>query len=265
MKSAPKKQYDYARLRSTVLKWAPTQSIASANWHAAAALIARHLDSALLLDVGSTTADIIPVVEGRVATCGYSDAERLTCDELLYSGLTRTFVMAMAARAPFGGQWTPLMNEFFASSADVYRVLGVLPEGADKMATADGREKTAEASRMRLARMIGREAHEAPVAQWEALAAWFAEMQTRDIADAIFLRLSRGDVPPDAPVVAAGTGGAIVAEIARRLKRRCIEFSHLIGAPPEASHCAPAAAVALLAETEQDGSVRVIENRWREA
>ena len=52
------------------------------------------------------------------------------------------------------------MNEYFASSADVHRILGNLPDGADKMSTADGRVKTVEASRARLARMIGREADE---------------------------------------------------------------------------------------------------------
>jgi len=161
--------------------------------------------------------------------------------------MTRSFVMAMAPRAPFGGVWTPLMNEYFANSADVYRVLALLPEGADLMASADGREKTVEASRMRLARMIGLEADEASAAQWEGLAAWFAEAQARDITDAAFLRLSRGDVPADAPIVAAGIGGVLVAETARRLRRRCVGFGEAIGAEPEAAGCAPAVAVALLA------------------
>ena len=39
--------------------------------------------------------------------------------------------MALAAPAPFGGRRTPLMNEYFASAADVHRILGQLPEGAD--------------------------------------------------------------------------------------------------------------------------------------
>ena len=135
--------------------------IASANWHASAALLALELRDALFIDIGSTTADLIPIVAGRVAALGYSDAERLASGELVYTGMTRSFVMALASRAPFRGAWTTLMNEYFASSADVHRILGDLPEGADKMPTADGREKTVEASRARLARMIGREADEA--------------------------------------------------------------------------------------------------------
>ena len=110
------------------------------------------------------------------------------------------------------------------SSADVHRILGDLPEDADKMATADGREKTVEASRARLARMIGREADEAAGQEWDGLAAWFAEAQIRAIADAAFLRLSRGDVAIGAPVVAAGIGQVVAAEIARRLRRPRVGF-----------------------------------------
>ncbi len=144
------------------------------------------------------------------------------------------------------------MNEFFANSADVHRILGALPDSADKMSTADGREKTVAASRARLARMIGREADEGAADHWEALAAWFAEAQLREIADAAYLRLSVADLDPDAPVVAAGIGESLGAEIARRLRRPCIGFASLISAPVEASHCAPAAAVALLTAADLD-------------
>jgi probable H4MPT-linked C1 transfer pathway protein len=221
--------------------------IASANWHASAALLALKLRDALFIDIGSTTADLIPIVAHQVAAVGYTDAERLASGELVYTGMTRSFVMGMAHRAPFCGAWTSLMNEYFANSADVHRILGALPEGADKMPTADGQEKTVEASRARLARMIGREADEAAAREWDGLAAWFAEAQIREIADAACLRLSRNDVAVAAPVIAAGIGESIAAEVARRLKRPCVGFSSLIAAPAEASHCAPAVAVALLA------------------
>jgi probable H4MPT-linked C1 transfer pathway protein len=220
--------------------------IASANWHASAALLALKLPDALFIDIGSTTTDIIPIVGGQVAAVGYTDAERLAAGELIYTGMTRSFVMSLASRAPFRGAWTPLMNEYFASSADVHRILGDLPDGADKMSTADGREKTVEASRARLARMIGREADEGSDLEWTGLAAWFAETQIRQITDATFLRLSRNDVAAAAPVVAAGVGERLAAEAARRLRRPCLGFSSLISAPAEASHCAPAVAVALL-------------------
>ena len=220
--------------------------IASANWHASAAVVALKLPDALFIDIGSTTTDIIPIIASEVAAVGYTDAERLASGELIYTGMTRSFVMSLASRAPFRGAWTPLMNEYFASSGDVHRILGDLPDGADKMAAADGREKTVDASRARLARMIGREADEGDDSEWAGLAAWFAEAQIRQITDAALLRLSRNDVAAAAPVVSAGVGEGLAAEAARRLRRPCLGFSSLIAAPIEASHCAPAVAVALL-------------------
>ena len=220
--------------------------IASANWRASAEAAALSVRDALLLDIGSTTTDLIPIVAGKVAAFGEDDAGRLAAGELVYTGFTRSFVMAMAPRAPFAGQWTPLMNEYFATAADVRRVLGDLPEGADLMATADSRDKSAAASRVRLARMIGREAEDAPQAAWERLAGWFAEAQLRDICDAAFLRLSRGDLAPQAPVIAAGAGERVADEVARRLHRPLLNFADLTGGGAAASVCAPAAAVALL-------------------
>ena len=70
--------------------------IASANWRASAELVALQLPEALLIDVGSTTVDLIPVSARAVAAVGADDAQRLAAGELVYSGMTRSFVMAMA-------------------------------------------------------------------------------------------------------------------------------------------------------------------------
>lgn len=225
--------------------------VASANWHASAALVARNRPAALFIDVGSTTADIVPIAEGKIAARGYTDAERLAVGELVYTGLVRGFVMATATRAPFAGSWTPLVNENFANMADVYRILGTLPAGADQMATTDGRVKALEASRARLARMVGRDEGDGDSAAWEALAHWFAEAQLRTIADAAMLVLSQRSVPPEAAVIGAGIGTHLIEEIARRLGRDYVPFETLLHVAPQArgaaSQCAPAAALALLA------------------
>ena len=44
-----------------------TLEVASANWHATAALIARRHNDALLVDMGTTTTDLIPIKDGAVA------------------------------------------------------------------------------------------------------------------------------------------------------------------------------------------------------
>ncbi|MGH6862843.1 MAG: hydantoinase/oxoprolinase family protein, partial [Methylocella sp.] len=228
--------------------------IASANWHASAALTGARTQAALFIDMGSTTTDIIRVADGRPASLGYTDAERLAHGELVYSGLVRSFLMAGPKLVPFAGRWTPLMNEWFATMADVHRILGQLPEGADMMVAADGREKTGAASRARLARIIGRDSSEADEVAWDRLAQFFAEAQLRDIMDAAALVLSRGGIAASAPVVGAGVGRGIVRELAARMRRPFIAFDDLIEAVPEARSkacdCAPASAVALLASAQ---------------
>src|SRR5262249_36326903 len=151
----------------------------------------------------------------------------------------------------FGGSFTPLINENFANMADVYRILGTLPEDADQMVTADGREKTAAASMARLARMVGRDACDADAAAWVALARWFAEAQLRTILDGAMLVLSAARLPDDAPVVGAGIGADLVRTLAQRLGRPYVPFEALLAVAPQAraaASCgAPAAALAILA------------------
>ncbi|MGH6847883.1 MAG: hydantoinase/oxoprolinase family protein [Methylocella sp.] len=228
--------------------------IASANWHASAALTAMRTRAALFIDMGSTTTDIMPIAEGRSASLGTTDAERLAHGELVYSGIARSFLMAGPKLVPFAGRWTPLMNEWFATMADVHRILGQLPEGADMMETADGREKTRAASRARLARMIGRDGGEEDDSAWERLARFFAEAQLREIMDAAALVLSRGLLHSSAPVVGAGAGRGVIRELAARIGRPFIAFGDLIEALQEARSkacdCASASAVALLAAAQ---------------
>jgi probable H4MPT-linked C1 transfer pathway protein len=226
------------------------EDVASANWHASAAFVAQIRHTALFADMGSTTTDLVPVRDSAIAAIGYTDAERLAAGELAYTGMVRSSVMTIARRAPVAGQLTPLVNEHFATMADVHRILDKLPEGADQMTTADGRDKTAAASRARLARIVGHDAADIDDAAGAALARWFAEAQIRTVTDAAMLVLSRG-LPADAPVVGAGIGEVVLGELARRLGRAYVPFGSLLDVAPDAtswaSHCAPAAALAILA------------------
>lgn len=226
------------------------RAIGSANFHASARLAGLHRSEALFIDMGSTTTDLIPIAGGRPRSLGTTDAERLGHGELVYTGLTRTFLMAGPRLVPFEGRWTALMNEWFADMADVHRILGQLPDRADTMEPPDGREKTIEASRARLARMIGRDASEAADAAWDRLARFFAEAQIREIMDAAALILSRGLLPGDAPIIGAGVGRGLIRHLADRLFRPFVDFDDLIDALPEvrdkASDCAAACAIALI-------------------
>jgi (4-(4-[2-(gamma-L-glutamylamino)ethyl]phenoxymethyl)furan-2-yl)methanamine synthase len=123
--------------------------VAAANWHAQATWLASEYPDGfnMLLDVGSTTTDIIPLHDGKVIAKGLTDFDRLETKELIYQGTRRTPICAFA----FEG----ICNEFFASVQDAYVTLGLIPESIDDTATADGRRRTIKYSLDRLARMLG--------------------------------------------------------------------------------------------------------------
>ena len=225
--------------------------VASANWHATARHLARTLSDGMLLDIGSTTADIVPVIAGTIVARGLTDGERLATGELLYTGIVRTPLAAMARFAPFGGRSVGIMAEVFATSADAHRLAGTLPEGADLHPAADGRGKTPAECRARLARMIGMDETDAAETAWRQLAAFFVRRQTRQIEEAVELVLSGVALPDAAPIIGAGTGRFLVVEVARRLGRRYLAFDDTVrsaGATLAAAPAdvAPAVSVALL-------------------
>ena len=156
--------------------------MASANWHASAALLAQSFPDGLFVDAGTTTTDLIPLKSGAPAALGYTDGERLAEGELVYTGVVRTPVMAVARTAPFKGRTQRIAAERFATMADVWRLMGELPADADPYPAADLRGKSAEESAARLARMLGRDASEAGLlADWIDVAGHFAACQVAEI------------------------------------------------------------------------------------
>lgn len=226
---------------------AQPELVASANFLATAQLIAQIKPHALLIDIGSTTADIIACDRPQ----GLTDAERLQTGELVYTGFTRTPVPSVTTRAPLRGTWQGLARDTFATMADVRRVLGTLPDDVDVQATVDGRGKTLHESLQRLARGFGRDGEMRHLDGWKAAAAYIREQQLRSIQDGAIQVLSRPGLEVRDSVVAAGVGAEEAAEIARRLGLNSITFGELIDAAPElrlsATRYAPAVAVAMLA------------------
>jgi probable H4MPT-linked C1 transfer pathway protein len=230
-----------------------SSAVASANWHASAALVAQSFADGLFVDIGTTTADLIPLKAGDVAARGYSDGARLSEGELVYSGVVRTPVMAVARTAPFKGRMQRIAAERFATMADVWRLVGELPAEADPYPTPDLMGKSTQESAARLARMLGRDLNEAGLLAFSDVARHFAECQVSDIEAAAASLIAREKLEPDAPVIGAGCGRFIARQIAQRLDRPYREFADLIECAPAmqemAAICAPAVAVALLAHS----------------
>src|SRR5262249_4761154 len=89
-------------------------SVAAANWLALAMFAGRLVPAgpALLIDIGYTTTDVVPLCDGKPVPRGQSDPERLRCQELVYTGVRRTPVCAL-----LGAKGAA---EFFATTLDVY-------------------------------------------------------------------------------------------------------------------------------------------------
>jgi len=193
---------------------------AAANWVALATVAARLLPAGpgLLVDVGSTTTDLIPLRDGHPAPLGRTDTQRLRAGELVYAGTRRTPVCALGTELTWRGAATGLSAELFATTLDVYLTLGEIPPDPAETATADGRAATAEAARDRLARMVGadRDGFSADDALAFARAADAALMARLEAAAN---RACLATVGRPRGVVVAGSG----AFLARRLAGRVVE------------------------------------------
>ena len=94
------------------------------------AQLATLISDAILIDVGTTTTDIIPISGGRVVAIGHTDPERLLSGELLYLGAVRTPVEAIVHRVPLHDGLAGVSAEAFALSGDIHVWRGDLaPEG----------------------------------------------------------------------------------------------------------------------------------------
>jgi probable H4MPT-linked C1 transfer pathway protein len=214
--------------------------VAAANWLATALAVAEVYPDALMIDVGSTTADIVPIAAGRVAAAGRTDLDRLLAGELVYTGALRTNLAAIAQRVPLRGGWCPVASELFAISADVHLILGHLAPAAYTCPTPDGRSATVEFARERVARLVCADAEQLAAEEIDAVAAFLAADQVRQI-EAVVRRVSaRLDGGP--PVVPLGVGAFLAREAAERLGRAIVEL------PWSAAErdAAPAAALAEL-------------------
>ncbi|MBA3660045.1 MAG: H4MPT-linked C1 transfer pathway protein, partial [Gemmatimonadales bacterium] len=129
-------------------------TVAASNWYATAALVGRSVPDALLIDIGTTTTDIIPIAGGVPVAAGRTDPERLASGELVYTGALRTPAEAVARALPFRGGEASIAADGFALIGDAHLHLGRLHADEYSVATVDGRPVTREFAGERLARLI---------------------------------------------------------------------------------------------------------------
>lgn len=249
-------------LKASQIEVEQYMSIASANWLASAAFAAQEIGNGLFVDTGSTTTDILLLKDGQVLAEGYTDYRRLISEELIYTGVVRTAVMAVTQAAQDQGKKIGLMAEYFATMADVYRVTRELNEAHDQTDTADGAEKTVLASARRLSRMIGCDFYSDELLRWQQFAENIRGQQIQQIQRGCETRLSKHEFPQNSPLIGAGVGRFLIKQIALNLDRPYLDFSDLFPAVAIQSDitvadCAPAAAIAYLASGRAAKNLRM--------
>lgn len=219
--------------------------VAAANWAATARLVGRQLADVLLVDIGTTSTDIIPIRGGEPAGVGRSDPERLLAGELVYSGALRTPVEGVTRSVPLWGGRCPLAPERFALMGDVYLWLGALDSADYTVTPPDRRPATREFAGERLARAVCADAEMLDEDAVQSIANALAEAQLESVVSGMRRVLARH--PGLATAVVAGLGDFIATEAAHRLGLDVVPLADRLGA---ATRTAPAAAVAqLLAES----------------
>jgi probable H4MPT-linked C1 transfer pathway protein len=269
---------DFVTLQQVDDNW---QYIASANWLASASFIGtllqqqikvpediayKNIQHGLLIDIGSTTSDFVLLEKFKPVCLGFTDAERMQSEELIYSGVIRTPLMAVTQKIKFGKSVTSIAAEYFATTADVYRLTGDLQVVDDMADTADGQDKTELASARRIARMIGRDVEDAPISAWVELAQEFKLqqlMRLKAVAESHISRIMNDNQANKITIIGAGAGCFLAKEIASLLNLMYVDIAELIGTNIEpvneapsnilnntahwAGVCLPAVAVAYLA------------------
>jgi len=127
--------------------------LAASNWLASADYLRAEYPDAVLLDIGSTTTDIIPLT--RFASMqGLTDLLRLQKGYLIYTGMLRGNIATLVQSVTVDRVATPVSSEYFAISADAHLVLGHITPAQYSCDTPDKKEKTKKAALRRLARVV---------------------------------------------------------------------------------------------------------------
>ena len=199
-----------------------------------------------MIDIGSTTTDIVPLVDRRPAATGHDDVTRMATGELVYTGVERTPVASIVRSLPWRGRLHPVASELFAQALDARLLLGEHPEDPSSNHTADGAPATRAAAQRRLARMLLADPAEITDVEAIAMAAWCADRQSRQVARALARVAATGGWLPRS-VVLSGHGGCLARRALARLGWNVdiVSLPDSLGA--DVSRAAPAHSLALIA------------------
>jgi probable H4MPT-linked C1 transfer pathway protein len=224
-------------------------AVAASNWAATAGIVALEHPNAILIDIGTTTTDVIPIVGGQAAALGTTDAIRLTSGELVYTGALRTPVEAITQSVPLGTALAGVSAESFALIGDIHVWRGDLTPEDYSVTAPDARPASREFAGERIARVVCADREMLDDRALSAIADAVADAQLDLICRAVARVRERHHTLHTA--VVTGLGSFIAARAARQVGLSVVQLADALG--PAGSRCAPAAAVALLLERHRHG------------
>ena len=227
--------------------WMEPLKVASANWAATGWMISQLIKNCIIVDVGSTTTSIIPVINGKVESIGRTDLEKLQNGELVYTGSLRTNVAAIVDAIPVKGKMTRVSSELFAQSGDVHLILYNIAQKDYTAETCDGRGKTRKEAVARLARVVCADTDMLNEQEIVGMAKFLYERQVEQVAER--KQSSQGGKM----AVVTGLGRNFLARKAAEKVgfKQIIDMQELVGT--EAAIVSPSVGVALMVATELEG------------
>ena len=229
--------------------------VASANWAATGWMVSQLTKNCVVVDVGSTTTSIIPVINGHVAAEGRTDLEKLQNGELVYSGSLRTNVATIVKDIPVKGTMTRVSSELFAQSGDVHLILGNIGEEDYAAETCDGRGKTRREAMARLARVVCADIDMLTEEEIVAMAKFVYDRQVEQIAGGLKQVHKRINLALQKETVAVVTGlgrNFLAKKAAEKAGfKQIVDMKELVGA--EAAVVSPSVGVALMVASRLEG------------
>ena len=232
--------------------------VASANWAATGWITKQIIKDCIVIDVGSTSTSIIPIVNGEVAAEGRTDLEKLHNGELVYSGALRTNVATIVNSIAVHGNPTRVSSEMFAQTGDVHLILNNITEDEYTCDTCDGREKTHIGAAARLARVVCADLDMLTEQDIIEMAKFVYQKQILQIADGLKQVKKRVKLKKNTAVV-AGIGRKFLARKAAEHVgfEEINDLNELVGV--DVAFASPSVGVAFMAANKLEG--RTIE--WK--
>ncbi len=221
----------------------------SMNWHAAGRFIAKFLENAILIDLGSTTTDFICIKNNKIMNIGFDDFSRLQNGELLYTGIIRTPIFGIENSVNLNSKEFNIIPEFFSRTSDLYRVQGKIKKIFDIDEEADLSSKSINSSYRRIARSFGLDLSNQNKKIIHKLSKKITEQQLNLISENVDKLIKKFGMTQKTPLILAGIGQEILRDFFKNKNTKLFQKfikSKNQSIKKEATYHAPALSIACL-------------------